>query len=70
MSDLNAAQRRLTAAQARKRRQQLGPPLQGLDDAALDALSAVSAVDMVTVEAMVRDAAGQRGVDLLRAKRA
>lgn len=67
-SKRTAAQQALNAAEARRRRAALGPPLQ-LDDAALDALAEVGPQDLGAVEALVRDAAGPFGVDLLRAKR-
>lgn len=63
-----AAQRRLDAARDRKRRAALGPVLQQTD-ADLDRLAAVGPHDIGSIEAFVRDAAGQRGVDLLRARR-
>lgn len=66
--DLSQAQRRLNAARARKRRADLGPPLD-LDDAALDTLSTVGPHDMASVEAFIRDAAGEVGVAMFRAKR-
>lgn len=66
--ELTAAQRRLAQAQARQRRAKLGPPLD-VGDQALDALADVGPSDLPAVEAFVRDAAGQFGVDLLRAKR-
>lgn len=66
--DAEAAQRALNAARARKRRRDLGPPLSA-DDATLDTLSQVGPESLSEVEAYIRDAAGQRGVDLFRAKR-
>jgi hypothetical protein len=65
---LVAASKRLAAARARQRRQKAGPPL-NQDEAALDALSTVSSADLPAVESFIRDAAGQLGVDLFRAKR-
>jgi hypothetical protein len=65
---LAAASKRLAAARARQRRQKAGPPL-NQDEAALDALSTVSSADLPAVESFIRDAAGQLGVDLFRAKR-
>jgi hypothetical protein len=59
---------RMARAEQRLRRAKLGPPL-SLEDAALAALSIVDKVDLPMVEAFVRDAAGQKGVDLLRATR-
>jgi hypothetical protein len=66
--DAEAAQLALNAARERRRRAALGPPL-AQDDAALDALSEVGPHDLGAVEAFVRDAAGERGADLLRARR-
>ena len=66
-SNLNAAQKRLSNAQARKRRAALGPPLR-LDDAAPDAVSVVGPADQPEVEAFVRATAGERGVDMLEAQ--
>lgn len=66
---LTAAQQALSAAESRRRRAALGPPLQ-LDDAALDALAEVGPHDLPGVEAFIRDAAGEFGVALFRAKRA
>jgi hypothetical protein len=65
---LTEAQLALSAAQARQRRAALGPPL-SQTDADLLALAEVSPHDLTEMEAFVRDAAGQFGVDLLRAKR-
>jgi hypothetical protein len=67
-SKLTTAQMRLTIARLRKRLAALGPPL-SQPPATLDAISQVSEHDLPMVEAFVRDAAGQLGVDLLRAKR-
>lgn len=64
---LAAAQKRLNAAQNRQRRRQAGPPLR-LTDADLDALATVGPEMQAQVEAYVRQAAGQVGVDLLRAQ--
>lgn len=64
---IRAAMRRLEVARQRRRRAALGPPL-AQDDAALDAQAQVGQNDMAEVEAFVRDAAGQRGVDLVRAR--
>lgn len=66
-SRLAAAQQRLTAAQARKRRQALGPPLT-LTDADLDVLSTVSATDQPEAQAFARSVAGQKAVDLMEAQ--
>jgi hypothetical protein len=66
--DAEAAQLALNAARGRRRRAALGPPL-AQDDAALDVLAEAGPHDLCGVEAFVRDAAGQRGVDLLRARR-
>ena len=67
-SRLAQAQRRLTAAQARKRRAALGPAL-NLDDRTLDTLSTVGDADVPAAEAFSRDAAGEKAVDLIRATR-
>jgi hypothetical protein len=65
---LVAASKRLAAARARQRRQKAGPPL-NQSEADLNAQSTVGPADMASVEAFIRDAAGQIGVDLFRAKR-
>jgi hypothetical protein len=65
-SRLTQAQRRLSAANARKRRSALGPALQ-LDDRTLDTLATVGPADVPAAEAFSRDAAGQKAVDLIRA---
>lgn len=65
-SDLTAAQARLSAQRAKARRAALGPPL-AVSDADLDAMAEAGPPDVPTVEAFVRDAAGQKAVDLLRA---
>lgn len=65
--DLAAAQQRLDAARSRARRAKLGPPLDQ-SDATLDAMALADEHILPTVEAFVRDSAGQIGVDLLRAK--
>lgn len=64
MARLSDAQRRLTAAQAKRRRQELGPPL-ALSDADMTVLTNVGPTDQPEVEAFVRATAGQRGVDML-----
>lgn len=64
--DLTAAQRRLNAAQARRRRQELGPPL-ALSDLDLTVLSNVGPTDQAEAQAFARDVAGPRAVDLMRA---
>lgn len=63
---LSDAQRRLAAAQARAKRRKLGKPLK-TTDADLDALSAVGPQDVGEIEAFIRSAAGQAGVDLFNA---
>ena len=65
--DLTTAQRRLNAARARRRRAALGPPLQQ-SESDLTTLSAVGPADLGSIEAFIRDAAGQAGVDLFRAE--
>jgi hypothetical protein len=68
MSDEAAdAQRALNAARDRRRRAAMGPVLQQ-SDADLDALSQVGPHDLGAVEAFIREAAGQVGVDLFRAE--
>jgi hypothetical protein len=67
MARLSDAQKRLTAAQARKRRAALGPPLR-LDDAAIATASVVGPADMPEVEAFTRATAGERGAALLEAR--
>lgn len=62
-SALSTAQKRLTAAQARKRRAALGPPL----DVDIEQASRVSAADQPEVLAFVRSCAGQKGADLIEA---
>lgn len=64
-SPLNASMKRLSAAQARKRRQDLGPPL-ALTPADLDVLSTVGPTDQAEVMAFVRSVA-PRGVAMLEA---
>lgn len=66
--DVTDEQRRLNAARARKRRQALGPPLDQTD-ADLDAIAQAGPSDLGSVESFIRDAAGQAGVDLFRARR-
>lgn len=63
-----AAQQALDAARDRKRRAAMGPPLSQSDDD-LTLLAEAGPHDLGAVEAFIRDAAGQRGVDLFRAKR-
>jgi hypothetical protein len=53
-------------AKGRARRAKLGPPLT-LDDQTLDTLARVSDADVPAAEAFMRDASGQKAVDLLRA---
>lgn len=67
MPPLGDAQRRLTAAQAKRRRQELGPPLT-LSDLDMTVLSNVGPTDQPEVTAFVRATAGQRGVDMLEAR--
>lgn len=64
--DAADAQAALNAAQARRRRQKLGPSLTTTPEL-LAAMAEVGPADLVTAEALVRDACGQFGVDLLRA---
>lgn len=66
-SRLTLAQGRLATAQARRRRAALGPPL-ALTDADLDVLATVGPTDQAEAGALVRDAAGPKGVDLLGAR--
>jgi hypothetical protein len=70
MSDdpLASSQRTLDAVRERRRRQELGPPL-SLTDLDLQTFSSVGPADAPMAEAMVRDAAGRRGVDLWNATR-
>jgi hypothetical protein len=65
---LTTAQARLAAAQARKRRADLGPPLT-LSAVDLDVLTNVGPTDQAEALAFARDAAGQRAVDMLGAER-
>lgn len=65
-SDLTTAQRRLTAAQARMARQELGPPLT-LTDFDMTVLTNVGPTDQPEVTAYVRATTGERGVALLEA---
>lgn len=67
MSDDLTAQRALDAARARRRRAALGPPLDQ-SDADLTARSEVGPDRLAEIEAFVRDASGQAGVDMLRAE--
>lgn len=62
-----AAQRALNAARDRQRRLRMGPPLSQTDDD-LTTLSAVGPADLGSIEAFIRDAAGQAGADLFRAR--
>jgi hypothetical protein len=64
-SPLNASMKRLSTAQARKRRQDLGPPL-ALSDADMTVLSNVGPTDQGLVTAFVRSVA-PRGVAMLEA---
>lgn len=66
-SPLTAAQRRLTAQQAKTRRAALGPPLT-LSEADMTVLSNVGPTDQPETTAFVRAVAGQRGVDMLEAR--
>lgn len=65
---LSAAQKRLNAARDKARRAAMGPPL-GQTDADLDALAKSGPERMAEIEAFIRDAAGETGVAMLRAKR-
>jgi hypothetical protein len=62
------AQAALNAVRGRKRRAALGPPLTQID-ADLTTLAEVGPHDIATVEAFVRDSAGETGVALFRAER-
>lgn len=65
MSDrLSTAQKRKAAAEARRRRQALGPPL----DADIDQASTVSVTDQPEALAFARSVAGERAVDMLEAQ--
>lgn len=66
-SPLDASQRRLNAARARKQRSALGPVLT-LSDADLDVLANVGPTDQAEAAAFVRAVAGQRAVDMLEAE--
>jgi hypothetical protein len=66
-SNLNAAQKRLSNAQARKRRAALGPPLR-LDDATLYAVSYVGPGDQPETEAYARAVSGRLSVEMLEAR--
>ena len=63
---LTLSQLRLTAAEARRRRSALGPPL-ALSDADMAVLTNVGPTDQPEVTAYVRATAGERGVALLEA---
>jgi hypothetical protein len=66
--DAADAQRALNAARDKARRAAMGPPL-GQSDDDLRLLADAGPHDLGAVEAFIRDAAGQRGVDLFRATR-
>lgn len=61
-------QRALDEARDKARRKAMGPPL-NQSDTDLEARSKVGPERMAEIEAFVRDAAGQAGVDMLRAAR-
>lgn len=63
-SPLASAQKRLTSAQARRKRAALGPPL----DVDIEQASAVSAADQPEALAFVRSVAGGRAVQMLEAR--
>lgn len=65
--DLTQAQRALNTARLRQRRRAMGPPLDQTD-ADLTVISEVGPSRLAEIEAFIRDAAGQLGVDLLRAE--
>ena len=65
-SRLMLAERRLRAAQAKRARQELGPPLV-LTDADMSVLTNVGPTDQPETTAYVRATAGQKGVDMLEA---
>jgi hypothetical protein len=67
-SRLTLAARRLAAQQARTWRAKLGPPL-ALSDADLDRMAEVGPLDTALAEAFLRDAAGQKAVDLFKSTR-
>jgi hypothetical protein len=66
-SKLTAAQKRLNAAREKQRRLALGPPL-NQSEADLTARAQTGPERLAEIEAFVRDAAGQVGVDMLRAR--
>jgi hypothetical protein len=66
-SPLSTAQKRLTAAEAKRRRAALGPPLT-LSAADLDILSNVGPTDQAEAQAFARAVAGGRAVDLMEAR--
>lgn len=67
-ADLDTEQKRLNAARDKARRAALGPPLDQSDED-LAKLARSGPERMAEIEAFVRDAAGQEGVDMLRATR-
>lgn len=67
MSDDLTAQRALDAARARKRRQELGPPL-ALSDLDLAVLTNVGPTDQAEALAFARDVSGNLAVDMLEAR--
>jgi phosphotransacetylase len=70
MADLKAAQQALNAAKDAARRRAMGPPLQGLSDAALDTLATVSEADVPAAGALWKMANPGPLGDLLDAKTA
>ena len=64
---LDAEQKRLKAARDKARRAKLGPVLSQSDED-LARLSKAGPENLAEIEAYIRDAAGQRGVDMFRAK--
>lgn len=67
MATLRDAQRRLTTAEAKRRRAALGPPLT-LSDVDLAVLTNVGPTDQAEALAFVRAVAGPRAVEMLEAR--
>lgn len=67
MADLSDAQRRLVAAEARKRRAALGPALDQSDDD-LARLARTGPERLAEIAAFVRETAGEMSVALLNAE--
>lgn len=66
-SDLTLSQRRLAAAQSKRARQALGPPLV-LSDADMTVLTNVGPTDQPEAQAFAWAAAGQPALDMMRAE--